>query len=351
MEKQFDILIVDDALDNLKLLIYILKDSLYKVRAVQNGASAIKAIESQKPDLVLLDINLPDMTGYDISSMEITKDIPIIYLSGNVDYNSKAKAFNLGGVDYITKPFNDFEVLARVHTHLHLKHFREQLEEKNRNLEMEIIKKSEEIYEAQLATIFAISKLAESRDDDTGKHIERVSIYSKLISEFLINHNNKSYKVDQTFCQMIYYSAALHDIGKIAIPDKILLKPSRLNMEEYEEIKPHTVIGATQLEKVLKKYPSNSFIRMGVEIAKYHHERWDGSGYPHGIKGMEIPLSARIVAIADVYDAITSKRVYKEAQSHEEAIDFIVLNRGKFFDPLITDIFIKNSDMFEHIVL
>lgn len=349
MHKKFDILVVDDVLENLKLLIYILKDNAYNVRAVQNGEAAIKAISTKNPDLILLDINLPDMSGFDISSKLISSGIPIIFLSGNTDYNSKKRAFELGGVDYITKPFNDFEVLARVQTHLHLKQYREELEEKNKNLESQVINKMQEIYEAQLSTIFAISKLAESRDDDTGKHIERVSTYSKILAEFLLNSINNNYKIDEIFCKNIYYSSSLHDIGKIAIPDNVLLKTGKLDSREYEIIKTHTTIGANNLKEVLKMYPNNSFITMGVEIAQNHHEHWDGSGYPSGLKHEKIPLSARIVAIVDVYDALCSERVYKKALSHEDALSFIKEKSGIYFDPYLVDIFISHSNIFENI--
>lgn len=346
MNKKFDILIVDDVLENLKLLIYILKDYAYNVRAVQNGEAAIKAISIKIPDLILLDINLPDMSGYDVSSSILSKEIPIIFLSGNTDYHSKKKAFELGGVDYITKPFNDFEVLARVQTHLTLKHFREELEEKNRDLEKQVIHKMEELYEAQLSTIFAISKLAESRDDDTGKHIERISAYSRTLAEFLLNVEDKNYKVDEIFCKNIYYSSSLHDIGKIAIPDNILLKPGKFTVEEYEVMKTHTTIGANNLKEVLEIYPSNTFITMGVEIAQNHHERWDGTGYPNRISETSIPLSARIVSIVDVYDALCSKRIYKKAFTREEALDYIKENSGIFFDPYLVEIFLANNDKF-----
>jgi len=351
MNKIFDILVVDDVLENLKLLIYILKDNTFTVRAVQNGEAAIKAISNRTPDLILLDINLPDMSGFDVSSSIISSGIPIIFLSGNTDYNSKKRAFELGGVDYITKPFNDFEVLARVKTHLTLKYFREELEEKNKNLENQVINKMQEIYEAQLSTIFAISKLAESRDDDTGKHIERVSAYSRALAELLGNSQMINYRVDDIFCKNIYYSSSLHDIGKVAIPDNILLKAGKLDPDEYEIIKTHTTIGANNLKEVLKAYPNNSFITMGVDIAENHHEHWDGSGYPKGIKEEQIPLSARIVSIVDVYDALCSERVYKKTLTHKEALDFIKEQSGLLFDPYLVDIFILHNGTFEKILV
>lgn len=351
MNKNFDVLVVDDVLENLKLLIYILKDSTFTVRAVQSGEAAIKAISNKTPDLILLDINLPDMSGFEVSSNLISRNIPIIFLSGNTDYNSKKKAFDLGGVDYITKPFNDFEVLARVKTHLTLNHYRVELEEKNRNLETQVINKMQEIYEAQLSTIFAISKLAESRDDDTGKHIERVSTYSKILAELLMNSEDINYKIDEIFCKNIYYSSSLHDIGKIAIPDNILLKSGKLDSYEYEIIKTHTAIGANNLKEVLKIYPNNSFIKMGVDIAENHHEHWDGSGYPKGKKMNEIPLSARIVSIVDVYDALRSERVYKKKFTHKEATDFIKEKSGIFFDSYLVDVFVRNNSMFENILI
>jgi len=230
---------------------------------------------------------------------------------------------------------------------LSIKHLREELEEKNKNLENLVIHKMEELYEAQLATIVAISKLAESRDDDTGKHIERVSIHSKTLAELLLNNKNPAYRVDKTFCKNIYFSGSLHDIGKIAIPDDILLKPGKLTKDEFEIMKTHSHIGAENLKKVLEVYPNNSFIKMGVEIAQSHHERWNGLGYPEGLSMYQIPLSARIVALADVFDAICNKRPYKDAFSKDIALDYIKENLGIHFDPYLAELFLIHQKKFE----
>lgn len=219
------------------------------------------------------------------------------------------------------------------------------------NIELEEIvnKKVAEISESQIATIYALVKLAESRDDDTGTHIERTSMLCKLMAQYLSLLPECKEIINDKYIDNIYKASPLHDIGKVGIPDSILLKPGKLTKEEFDIMKSHTTIGYKTLSEVQRKYKNNGFIKMGMEIAKYHHEKWDGTGYPIGLSGNEIPVSARIMAIVDVYDALRSKRVYKEAFSHEKACEIINEGRGKHFDPLIVEVFFENHEKFRDI--
>lgn len=210
-------------------------------------------------------------------------------------------------------------------------------------------KKDTEITEAQFSTIYSLVKLAESRDDNTGAHIERVSKFCKILAEKLRNTPKYNNYINDDYIEIIYKASPLHDIGKVGIPDIILLKPGKLNENEFDIMKTHTSIGAKTLLEVKRKYPDNKLLELGISITNYHHERWDGTGYPKGLKGTDIPLSARIMAVADVYDALRSKRVYKEACAHEEAIKILRKGRGTQFDPDVIDIFLENEAEFDEL--
>lgn len=222
----------------------------------------------------------------------------------------------------------------------------ERLSKYNSELEQIVNNKVKEISESQIATIYALVKLSESRDDDTGAHIERTSKLCRLLAQYLNILPKYKETINDDYIENIYKASPLHDIGKVGIPDNILLKPGKLTSEEFEIMKTHTTIGYKTLSEVQRKYKNNGFIKMGMEIAKYHHEKWDGTGYPIGLSGNEIPISARIMALVDVYDALRSKRVYKEAFTHEKACGIIKEGRGKHFDPLIVDVFLKNHEKF-----
>ena len=224
-----------------------------------------------------------------------------------------------------------------------------QLKEYGEHLEELVQEKVDEISESQTATIYALVRAAESRDDETGKHIERTSLFCKLIAEKLYEAGLYPDIIDRTYAENISKASLLHDIGKIGIKDSILLKPGRLTHEEFEIMKNHVNIGYETLAGAKELYPGNVFLNIGIEVAKYHQEKWDGSGYMHGLAGNEIPLSARIMALSDVYDALRSKRVYKEPFSHEKASAIIAEGRGSHFDPVIIDIFIENNLLFDEI--
>ena len=209
-------------------------------------------------------------------------------------------------------------------------------------------KKDKEISEAQMTTIYSLVKLSESRDDNTGAHIERVAEFCKILAINLRNRPKYEDYINDEYVDNIYKASALHDIGKVGIPDSILLKPGKLSLEEFEIMKTHTTIGANTLLEVKKKYPDNKFLELGISIAHFHHEKWDGTGYPHGILGENIPLSARIMALADVYDALRSKRVYKDAYSHEESVEIIKQGDSTHFDPEILHVFVENEVEFKN---
>lgn len=341
-KKEETIMVVDDTKENLHFLHQVLSKEGYRVKVFPRGDLALTSAKNDPPDLILLDINMPGLDGYRVCEIlkktEELKDIPVIFFSGLKDVDSVVQAFEKGGVDYISKPFHVKEIQIRVETHLRLRFLQKQQEEYSHRLEDLVEKKVQEISNSQKATILALAKLTESRDYETGNHVERVSSFSSLIAKRLLERNgmNKHLKL---FLQDIHYAAALHDIGKVSIPDAILCKKRRLEKEEFELIKTHTTMGAETLEEINKHYPNNSMIEMGVHIAKYHHERWDGKGYVAGLKGEEIPLSARIVALADVYDALRSKRPYKKPFSHKRALEIIYEEKGAHFDPVIVDAF------------
>ncbi len=351
--EQARITIVDDTPANLDVLSSILENQGYEVAQFPRASLALKAAEIDPPDLFMLDIMMPEMTGFELcerlKSRPATADIPVLFLSALNDLDDKVKAFTVGGVDYITKPFQEKEVLARVHTHLTLKQMREKVMEYNHRLESMVNERMKDVYDSQRATLSAISTLAEWRDEDTGTHIERTKKFCRILAQDLAKQPGFDWLTRSSFIDIISHAAPLHDIGKVGIPDTILLKPGRLTPEEFEAMKTHTVIGARILETVQKTYPKNSFIDTGIKLARSHHEKWNGSGYPDGLKGTDIPLEGRIMAIADVYDALRSKRPYKEPVSHEEAADLILHESGAHFDPVLVECFCRHETQFDSI--
>jgi len=340
---QADILVVDDTPANLRVLTGILKGQGYKTRPVPNGRLALQAAQSDPPDLILLDIAMPEIDGYEVCKQlkqdAQLREIPVIFISAHHEQLDKVKAFAVGGVDYITKPFHLEEVLARLETHLKLSQLKLELAKRNLHLEELVLLQVKELSDSQMATILALAGLAESRDDNTGKHLDRVQIFCRLLAAKLGESAPYQGTITPGFIENIHHASPLHDIGKVAIQDSILLKPAKLTTEEFEVMKSHPILGAQTLAVVLDRYPKNSFIRMGIDIAKFHHEKWDGSGYPYGLSGKEIPLSARMMAVADVYDALRSRRCYKQAYSHEESCGIISESRGGHFDPDVVEAF------------
>ncbi|MSN26048.1 MAG: response regulator [Geobacter sp.] len=344
------IMIVDDTPANLQLLEMMLVEKNYRVLSFPRADIALKAAAKNPPDLVLLDITMPGMDGYQfcaaLKADSRICDTPVIFISGLNEPIDKIKAFGVGGVDYITKPFHIEEVQVRLETHLNLRRLQQKVEQHNRSLENQVQEYAKEIIDSQMATIIALAKLAESRDDDTGKHIERVQLYSRMLAERLAAASVYKQEITADFIENIYLASPLHDIGKVAIADSVLLKPGQLTAAEFDMMKSHTLIGAETLASALVNYPKNVFLRTGMTIARSHHERWDGTGYPDGAKGVEISLYARVTAVADVYDALTTKRCYRQALPHDEAYGMIVSGSGTQFDPLLVTAFKEISEDF-----
>lgn len=352
--KKYTILIVDDTPDNLSLLSALLKD-LYKTKIAINGEKALKiATAETPPDLILLDIMMPEIDGYEVCRQlkenPQTAEIPVIFLTAKSQVEDEQKGFELGAVDYITKPISPPILMSRVHNHLMLKEARDILKNQNEILEEKVQKRTEELSIIKDVTILAMASLAETRDNETGNHIRRTQNYVKALAVQLKNHPNFCELLTPENIESLYKSAPLHDIGKVGIPDYILLKPGRLSPEEFEIMKKHAQYGSESIESAENKVnASQSFLTFAKEIAHYHHEKWDGSGYPKGLQGVDIPTSARLMAVADVYDALISKRCYKPAFTHETAVDLIIKGSGNHFDPEIVDAFCKIAEEFRQI--
>ncbi|MFT2110800.1 HD domain-containing phosphohydrolase [Marinomonas sp. 2405UD68-3] len=300
------IVVVDDESTNLRVLKHILSDH-YRLFFAKNGLEALRIVESEKPDLILLDVMMPDLSGYDVciqlKQSDDTKHIPIIFISALDEESDEEKGFALGAVDYITKPIAPAIVKARVKTHLSLV-------------------KADELKRTRLQVIQRLGKASEYKDNETGKHVIRMSFYAKTLA---LQYGLSEFQADK-----IFNAAPMHDIGKIGIPDHILLKPGRLTEEEFEVMKKHPKIG----EEILGESDS-ALIGLAKSIAISHHEKWDGTGYPYGLAGDDIPLEGRIVAIADVFDALTTVRPYKRAWTLEETTDYMYSQSGKHFDPAL----------------
>jgi putative two-component system response regulator len=329
----------------------MLKESGYHVRPVPSGKLALQAAAHECPDLVLLDINMPDMDGYEVcrrlKADPSLQAVPVLFISALSDTVDKVKAFASGAVDFIVKPFEFPEVEARVRTHLQLRQLQIQLERHNSQLQELVEEKVKEVSNAQMATIVALAKLAEARDDDTGRHIERTQTLCRELARCLKDEFPEV--IDDPFIGTIFHASPLHDIGKVAVPDAVLLKPGKLTDDEFSIMKQHTVWGAQTLAAVRERHPGNRIVEMGMEIARSHHERWDGTGYPDGLVAESIPIAARIMALVDVYDALRSKRCYKEAFSHERSVEIIAEGRATHFDPRVVDVFLANGSRFAQI--
>jgi putative two-component system response regulator len=353
MDRQKTIMIVDDTEMNIDILVEALQDE-YELIVGINGLEAMELIEEQKPDLILLDIMMPEMDGYEVLQ-KLKKNpelnhIPVILLSAITDSGSKTKGFSLGAVDYVIKPFEIVEVKARVETQLRLEEARLVLENQNSVLEEKVKERTKLIERTNSATIYCLAALAETRDPETGQHIKRTQEYIRELAFEL--RKNKEYEdvLTDEYIELLYKSAPLHDIGKVGVRDNILLKPGKLTTEEFEEMKMHTIYGGESLMVGIKELGEESFLTLAKEIALTHHEKWDGSGYPEGLLKKEIPISGRLMALSDVYDALISKRVYKGAFSHNEAKNIILDSKGTHFDPDIVDAFIKVEDKFIEIM-
>ncbi|ACA87249.1 HD-GYP domain-containing protein [Shewanella woodyi] len=344
------VLIVDDTPDNLSLLHELLKDN-YHVKAAVNGVIALNIINKGGIDIILLDVMMPEMDGYEVcrrvkADDEIC-DIPIIFLTAKTSIDDETMGFDLGAADYLSKPISPPLLLARVKTHLEIKASKDYLKNQNILLENEVKRRTQEVVNIQNVTITAMANLAETRDPETGFHIKRTQIYMKLLATQLSHKEHYREMLTPAYIEQLFTSAPLHDIGKVGISDSILLKPGKLTKEEFDTMKTHAYLGFKSLDTAEKHMDqSDTFLHIAKDIAHYHHEKWDGSGYPDGLVGEAIPLSARMMAIADVYDALISKRVYKDAMTHETALDIIKEGKGNHFDPELIEAFLEVEDDF-----
>ncbi|WP_153914517.1 response regulator [Shewanella sp. TC10] len=351
--KKATILAVDDTATNIEVVKGVLSDD-YLIQAALSGKVALKIISKRKPDLILLDVMMPEMDGYEVcqhlKSHEDTKDIPVIFLTAKVQEEDETKGLALGAVDYITKPISPAILKERVKNHLLLKASRDLVQRQNEILEERVIERTKQLAEIQDVAMVAMGALAESRDPETGNHIRRTQHYVKALAKAMATKPAFEQILTPEVITAMYKSAPLHDIGKVGIPDSILLKPGKLTDEEFEIMKKHTTYGRDAISAAEQTMDiSDNFLVFAKEIAYSHQEKWDGSGYPEGLAGEDIPLSARLMAVADVYDALISKRVYKPAFTHEKAVSIISEGRGSHFDPIMVDCFMEITQEFDNI--
>lgn len=354
------VLVVDDMEVNRERLVDEIELMGYKSREAANGAEALVSIETSPPDLILLDLMMPVLDGHGVlealAANSAWSRIPTVVVSGMDDMESLASCLEKGATDYLVKPVKSRLLRARIENCLAAVRLRKRdeatqamTERYNAELERRVAEQVKEIADSHVSTIFALSTLAESRDPETGAHLERMREYCRSLANTLREMPEYQDVVDETFVENIYAASPLHDIGKVGIPDNVLLKPGKLDDEEFDIMKQHSRIGADTLRRVSEKYPSNALIQMGIEIAQSHHEKWNGKGYPDRLAGEDIPLSSRILALCDVYDALTCRRCYKEPFSHEKSAGIILSERGNHFDPALVDVFDKIQDEFDRI--
>jgi len=320
----------------------------YSVVTIPSGEKLLFLLKSLKPDLILLDIEMPGMSGYDIikelKANSETAEIPVIFLTGKNESDNELLGLSLGAVDYITKPFSQPILQKRVELHLLLQEQKNQLREFNENLLDMVKEKTSDINNLQNAIIIWTAEMVEFRDEETGKHVERVQKYMEILINAMKKYERYVDEVSTWDIDAFLKSTLLHDVGKIKISDDILLKNSQLTDEELASMKLHTLYGKLLLESLQEKVPNQTFLDYAKILVYRHHEKWDGTGYPDKLQGEEIPLQARMMSLADVYDALISERPYKKAFSHNEAMRIIAEGRGTHFDPDLTDIFISLSD-------
>ena len=357
------ILIVDDTPQNLTILGELLQRH-YHIRAANSGERALRAVVTDpRPDLILLDIMMPGMDGHEVLRQlklnPLTAEIPVIFITAMTQVEDERRGLEMGAVDYITKPFSLAVVLARVRTQIELKRARDKLSSQNEWLETEIQHRMKENLLIQDLAVRALACLGEARDNETGHHIVRTQHYVEMLAHHLSPHPRFSAALAGRRLDMVIKAAPLHDIGKVGVPDAILLKPGRLTPEEYEIMKRHPQIGAEAIDKAMEQALTGAddatadqapgafaFLSVAREISLGHHEKWDGSGYPAGLSGDAIPVAARLMALADVFDALICKRVYKPAFSLEESTKIIIEGREKHFDPDVVDAFLTLKDPF-----
>ena len=346
------VLIVDDEEAIRDLLTATISAEYRTVQAV-DGHEALNCALTEHPDLILLDVMMSGIDGYEVCRQlkleESTKDIPVIFVTGRNGDEDETSGLSCGAVDYIKKPIKPSIVNARVRNQLELKQAREELRYRKENLEQTVTERTKELQRTKDTIVNSLATLAEYRDSETGGHIHRTQRYMKALAEAMAEYPQFKDQLDKNKIELLVKSAPLHDIGKVAVPDHILLKPGRLTAEEFEEIKKHTVYGYEALSRSCKDSTPQPFLEIGKEIAYTHHEKWNGTGYPLGLANHNIPLSGRMMALVDVYDALISKRIYKSAFSFSQAVDVIENDNGNHFDPAIVEGFQEVKDKFREI--
>jgi putative two-component system response regulator len=358
IEKQFmttdrkTIFLVDDDPTNLATGANAL-DEYYDVLTLNSGARLLNALGKNIPDLILLDVDMPEMNGYEaikqIKNKPETANVPVIFLTAKSADESELQGLSLGACDYITKPFSPALLRKRIELHLLVESQKRELVNFNNNLQEMVEAKTKTVVELQNAVMKTMAELVEYRDNITGGHIERTQRYFEIMLDALIEQKIYEKEVSTWNIKLVLMSAQLHDVGKIAIEDSILKKPGKLTDEEFEKIKEHPLFGKKIIEKIKADTTEQAFLDYAEVIAVSHHEKWDGSGYPYGLREENIPLLGRVMAIADVYDALVSDRPYKKAFTHEEAVKIITDGKGKHFDPILTSLFLDASDKFKEI--
>lgn len=350
------ILIVDDCEVNVEILAELLGEE-YELAAAAGGEECLQQVRAFSPDLVLLDIMMPGVDGYEacrqIKQSPCGDFTQVILVSGKSSAPERLQGYEAGADDYIVKPFDHDELLAKVRIQFRLRDAMEKLwaanariQKFNAELEGLVQQRTAEVIATRDVAVFALATLAESRHPDTGEHLRRMQEYCRILAEQLGRQGPYTGRIDETFIDDVYRSSPLHDIGKVGTPDAILLKPGRLTEEEFETMKHHSAIGADALQQAVARSSCGSFLEMAIDIARHHHERFNASGYPDGLAGEDIPLSARIVALADVFDALTSERVYKPAFAPDVARGMIEEEKGRHFDPAVVEAFQARYDDF-----
>ena len=344
------IFLIDDDLTNLNIGSTALSP-YYNVVTLSSGKLLLNALKRKQPDLILLDIDMPEMDGFTtlkkVREIESAKSIPIIFLTAKTDSGFEMEGLSLGAIDYIHKPYTPVLLRKRIHAHLTVEEQRLTLVDYNNNLKKMVEEKTKTVVELQSAIIKTMGELVDVRDNITGGHIERTQGYLRILVEAMCEQKIYEDEVAKWDLEMVVQSAQLHDVGKIAIPDSILHKPGRLLPDEFEKIKYHTTFGNQIILKIKENTTDKAFLDFAQVLAYTHHEKWNGKGYPQGLAGEKIPLLGRVMAIADVYDALVSQRPYKKPFTHEQAVEIIKKDSGWHFDPTLVKLFLEIAPRFD----
>ena len=346
------ILTIDDDPIILNEIMTILQDD-YNVYAMPSGDAGIKFLETHLVDLILLDCNMPGMSGFDvlaeIQASEVLKSIPVIFLTGSVGDDGEVQALSSGAMDYLSKPIKERSLKQRVALQLELQEYRTRLEHLVTEATEDLNRANQKLLEREKITLDLLAQAGDLRDHDTNEHIIRTTNYVRIIAEDLVDIPKEGYEMTKARVNSIVDAAKLHDIGKVAMPDRVLLKPDKLTPEEFEIIKTHPTHGAELLEEAVRKLGDDDLLKEAQNMAHGHHEKWDGTGYPRKLSGSDIPLSARILAIADVFDALTSERPYKKALGNDEAFAIMYKDAGTHFDPYLIEVMKRHDKDFADI--